>query len=474
MDFLTYNNYVSNIHFANPECRAQCLEVRRGRPHAPRPHSSRLYDTNSINLTGENTLDMHSENQQMNCQYLRKKIGLRVVTISLSLFSFCIFPNLSQASDKKTIAIANFQNLTDNREIDWIGTGFAETLSTKLVNVKGIQVIERGRMVELLKEIKLSVDGLTDEKTASRAGKFIGAEYMILGSFQKVANQVMVNARIVEVESGKVQRSASAKGDWENLFDIQEELALKLAKALGIPATESEKTRIAEKPAESLSAYEWFAKGCTYLRRLEHDKAIEAYGRALEIQPVFPEAYYKRGFAYHRKGNYDHAIKDFDKAIALDPGRAGYYNHRGYTYYYRGLKGDYDHAIKDFDKAIALDPGRAGYYNNRGCTYLAMGDYDRAIKDLDKAIALNPGHHAAYCHRGFAYYRRGDFDRAIMYYNKALALNPEYARAYYRRGLAYYQKGDARQAMRDWDKTVTLNPFGEVGCAAREMIRILK
>jgi len=365
------------------------------------------------------------------------------MTISLLLFSVCVSPNFSQASDKKTIAIASFQNLTDNREIDWIGTGFAETLSTKLVNVKGIQVIERGRMVELLKEIKISIDGLTDEKTASRAGKFIGAEYMILGSFQKIASQVMVNARIVEVESGKVQRSAFAKGDWENLFDIQEELALKLAKALGTPATESEKTRIAEKPAESLSAYEWFAKGRTYFGRFEYDKAIEAYGKALEIQPEYVAAY----------------------------------NNRGSTYYYRSLKGDYNRAIKDLDKAIALNPGYHwiyNTYNNRGATYLAMGDYDRAIKDLDKAIALNPGYHAAYCHRGFAYYRRGEFSRAIKDLDKAIALNPEYARAYYRRGLAYYQKGNAQQAMKDWDKAAALDPFGEVGCAARVMIRILK
>ena len=66
------------------------------------------------------------------------------------------------------------------------------------------------------------------------------------------------------------------------------------------------------------------------------------------------------------KREHDRAIEDFNKAIQLNPDHALAYANRGVAYYY---KGDYDCAIEDFNKVIQLNPDYALAYNNRGGAY---------------------------------------------------------------------------------------------------------
>ena len=95
-----------------------------------------------------------------------------------------------------------------------------------------------------------------------------------------------------------------------------------------------------------------------------------------------------RGVTYANKGDYDCAIQAFTKAMELNPDLAMAYSNRGGAY---RDKGDYDRAIEDCTKAIALNPDLAMAYNNRGVAYYKKRDYDRAIVDYTKAIELKPG-----------------------------------------------------------------------------------
>ena len=56
-----------------------------------------------------------------------------------------------------------------------------------------------------------------------------------------------------------------------------------------------------------------------YSSKGEHDRAIEDYSRAIELDPEYAPAYYNRGNAYSDKGEYDRAIEDLNRAIELDP-----------------------------------------------------------------------------------------------------------------------------------------------------------
>ena len=128
-------------------------------------------------------------------------------------------------------------------------------------------------------------------------------------------------------------------------------------------------------------------QGFVYNNEGEHNKAIVAFTKAIELDPSFAVAYSNRGWAYIELGQYEQAIADCNKAIELDPSLAIAYSNRGWAYIELG---QYEQAIADCTKAIELDPSLAIAYSNRGWAHIELGQYEQAIADYDKAMKLDP------------------------------------------------------------------------------------
>jgi len=176
-------------------------------------------------------------------------------------------------------------------------------------------------------------------------------------------------------------------------------------------------------PGTSLGGENWFDLGIFELKSRRYQAAIEAFSKAIEINPHDDMAYNHRGIAWSQKGDYDRAIADYTKAIDINPGYTNAYNHRGIAW---TQKSDYDQAIADYTKAIDITPRYANAYNNRGGAWFQKGDYDQAIADYTKAIDINPGYTNAYKNRGTIRYQKGDYVRAIEDYGTVLELKPSY------------------------------------------------
>ena len=98
--------------------------------------------------------------------------------------------------------------------------------------------------------------------------------------------------------------------------------------------------------------------GNSYGSRDEHWSAIEYYTRAVEIDPVYAEAYYSRGVIYWREvGNHYRAIQDLARALELDPTRAEAYFNRAMAYQARN---EIERAIADLERY--LEEGQNTYW----------------------------------------------------------------------------------------------------------------
>lgn len=100
-----------------------------------------------------------------------------------------------------------------------LGELLADQVIDTLQKREGYVVVERKRLALALEELRLGTTALADETTRLRLGKIVGARWMIFGGYLVVGDQMRLDLRLVEVETGKVkkavQKTTSSK-DWND------------------------------------------------------------------------------------------------------------------------------------------------------------------------------------------------------------------------------------------------------------------
>jgi TolB-like protein len=133
---------------------------------------------------------------------------------------------------KPTIAILAFDYGGKNSSLEPLREGLAQMLIADVSALSNVQVVERARLKALLDEQKLGRSGKLDAGTAARVGKLLGARFLVVGSYFDLAEAMRVDARVVEVETGKIVRAVGANGSSADFFGIEQELAGKLGEVL--------------------------------------------------------------------------------------------------------------------------------------------------------------------------------------------------------------------------------------------------
>ena len=134
------------------------------------------------------------------------------------------------------------------------------------------------------------------------------------------------------------------------------------------------------------TAADLYNKGRDFLEEKRWKNAIQYFSRAIKLDPVFSDAYFKRGKAYceQEEPDYPLAIHDFNKAIHLEPGSARAYGARARAYY---MVGKHSLAISDCNRSLRIEPEYYYLYLLRGESYLRVGSgsSDEYQKDMDQA-----------------------------------------------------------------------------------------
>lgn len=131
-----------------------------------------------------------------------------------------------------TVAVLYFDYAGSNLELEALQKGLAQMLIADLAGSAPVQVVERTRLEAVLSEHKLAASGKIDPVTAARVGKLLGARYLVLGSYFDVLKTFRVDARIVEVETGKIIKALGADGKADDFSCLEQRLAVGLREAL--------------------------------------------------------------------------------------------------------------------------------------------------------------------------------------------------------------------------------------------------
>lgn len=168
-----------------------------------------------------------------------------------------------------------------------------------------------------------------------------------------------------------------------------------------------------------------------------------------------PESLFTHGVDCMNQGRYQMAVQAFSRAIELDPSDGEAYQQRALA---RSRLGEYAAALKDAQEALRLGADHAPTYLARGAARLGLRQYDEARADLDRVLKDNRDSAEAYFLRGLAWAALGKLRRAMWDFSFSIAIAPYSAEAHYHRAHVYRQLGDSAKADADLEIALQLDP----------------
>jgi tetratricopeptide (TPR) repeat protein len=187
----------------------------------------------------------------------------------------------------------------------------------------------------------------------------------------------------------------------------------------------------------------------------QYDGAIACYNQALELVPLFGEAWYRCGLALAAVGYYDEAIACYDKAIEIQPKFFPAWSDRGYA---KSILGRHKQGLADCDRAIALCPDYHLAWSDRGYILQQLHRSQEAQQSCTKAVQLNPDSPESWHTFGLVYWLAKSRQAALNCFEKAVDIDPNHAKSWYNRGLILDLFGDRAAALESMEKALLLQP----------------
>jgi TolB-like protein len=190
-----------------------------------------------------------------------------------------------------TVAILYFDYEGQAPGLEVLRKGLAQMLISDLSSHPSFQIVERGRLEALLAEQELGKKGKLDPATAARMGRLLGARYMVMGGYFELGDVLRIDARVVEVETGRILGSSGTNGKPGDVLAAEQKTAQdleRLLSGLAGAAAEVRKTPAVKPPAKlSTGTALLYAKALDDIDRGDRGAAREKLGQVVKDQPDF-------------------------------------------------------------------------------------------------------------------------------------------------------------------------------------------
>ena len=199
----------------------------------------------------------------------------------------------------------------------------------------------------------------------------------------------------------------------------------------------------------------WLTIGVFYRKRQKSARAIEYFKKAQELQPDLAMPYMNLGAAYSDIRQFDKALDFTKRAIALDPDLATAHLNLGIIY---RKTGEIPKALEYLKKASSLRPNDAAVHGHLGMAYRDLGRRTKAIEHLEKAHTFRPRHMVTMVNLAVAFSDAGQHERAIELLKKAAAIQPRRVAVLVNLGAVYGRVGEYDTSIRHLSRALELQP----------------
>ncbi len=197
----------------------------------------------------------------------------------------------SGAVGRGTLGVTPFQIGSKDSRLNALGYALADLLVTDLSRSAQLQLVERSRLGDVLRELDLTKSGRVDSTTAPRVGQLLRARRLVLGSLDTTANgELQLSARVADVETGVLESSLNARAPFADVLAAEKAVAFLLLDALGVTLTPAERTRIEGRRNVSLPSLTAYGRGVQAELAGDRRRALDEFDRAFRLAPGFEAA----------------------------------------------------------------------------------------------------------------------------------------------------------------------------------------
>jgi TolB-like protein len=195
------------------------------------------------------------------------------------------------ATPRGTLGVTPFRIVGGDARMTALGFALADLLVTDLSGSAQLQLVERARLGEVLRELDLGRSGKFDSSTAPRVGQLLRARRLVLGSLDTLpSGELRLSARIADVETGVLEQALDARAPFSDILAAEKAVAFRLFDALGVSLTPAERTRIEARQVTSLSSLDAYGRGVQAELQGDRRRAVDEFERAFRIDPGFGAA----------------------------------------------------------------------------------------------------------------------------------------------------------------------------------------
>jgi tetratricopeptide (TPR) repeat protein len=343
---------------------------------------------------------------------MRRTVRILSFVLPIALGATSAFAQASEGAPGRVLVMP-FENVTHDGRIIWMGEASAVLLADDL-NAFGVSAITRDERRRAFDVLQVPPSASLTDATVIRIGQIVGAAQVVIGSVQLDGDDLVVRARGIALESGRLQADVSERGAMADLFALFERVARRImspsgAGAGGAPPAHPPvaafenyiKGLLAETPATALAyltaavrADPKFDEVRLALWRLfddqsEHERALAAVRAVPPTSDLARRARFLAALSQTSLSRYDDAFATF-KALADARPSAPVLNNLGVVQLRRGGSAQLGLPTYYFNKAAEADPTEPDYFFNLGYAYWLDHDIPAAIYWLREAVRRDP------------------------------------------------------------------------------------
>ena len=292
------------------------------------------------------------------------------------------------------LAVLPFRMLGGDSSAGYLAEGITLEVTSALSNLGGLRVIDRG-----------SVARYAGSGSVREIGAALRADALINGDVEKSGNGIRVHVALIDPATEERRWSQTYDHTAENVFQVQSEVATKVAGVLRIQLAERESRSLRRPPTTNPAAYDAYLRALGRSRtrdpslvRSNSDSIIASLERAVRLDSTFAPAWallaaelistvFNFDADSARLGQADRAI---GTALRLDSTLALAWKAR-HDLYWNAVRGwHFPEALADVRRAVALQPSVVAAHNGLGSLYFHYGFMAEARGELEASLSLDP------------------------------------------------------------------------------------